>query len=135
MIETAPGPIPFKPQSVIVITGFNARLDAIKALLGVILTHTPLLAAANYTAAKQILTARKDAQALVVMDGWSLDDPSILEIHALREDFPGVRFLLITENFKDSTGSRHMEAYEVLDGRVSGNQFIHVIREMLDNGS
>ena len=123
---------PCKPQSITLITTSPSRQEAIKALLGVILTGTPLHVAANETDAKEWMVAGKDARALVVIDWWSLDDPSIAGALLLKDDFPETRCLLLVEKSQDQVLSFLLLADKVLVGNISGNRFIEVVLEIIE---
>ena len=122
---------PFIPQSIILVTRSHSRQDAIRALLGVVRAQTHLFITDNYAAAKQYLTARNYTRALLVIDGWSLDDKSILESNLLNDDYLEIRCLLLVKDAIDQPVSINPESNEVLVGSISGNQFIDVIRRMI----
>ncbi len=135
MIDIPAAHIPFKPQSIILITRIPLRQDAIKALLGIILIDIPLFVAANYAAARQFLVARKYSKTLVVVDGWSLDDQSLKGANLLKKEFPETRCLLLSETAKDQAISCYLEPDEILAGSITGNQFINVIRDVIERDS
>jgi len=132
MKNSTADPDPCKPQSIILVTTSPSRQEAIKALLGVILTGIPIHAAANDAAAKEWMAAEKDSRALMVIDGWSLDIPSIAGVLLLKVDFPESRFLLLLEKSQDQLFSYLLAADKVLVGSISGNHFIEVVLEMID---
>ena len=132
MTEPATTHNQIKPQIIVLITRSSSRQDAIKALIGVIFMDSLLFAVTNGDAAKQLIATRKSSEALVVIDGWSLDDQSINIGCSLKKDFPDAFYLLLIENLDNKTLSCHMEPDEVLVGSVSGNKFVNVIRAMID---
>lgn len=139
MTETAAARTPFTPQFIIVISASPARQHAIKALLGIVLIDTPLNVGVNYAEAKPFFAAGKHSKALVVIDGWSLDEKSMIEINSLKKDFPETRCLLLVESSNTQrTGpgelgdSRNINPDKVLAGSVTGNQFIDGLRSLIE---
>jgi hypothetical protein len=139
MTETAGARTPFKPQFIIVITTSPARQHAIKALLGIVLIDTPLNVGANYAEVKPFFAAGKHSKALVVIDGWSLDEKSMIEINSLKKDFPETRCLLLAESSntqRTGTGelavSGNVNPDKGLAGSVTGNQFIDGVRNLIE---
>jgi len=132
MTETAVVRAPFKPQFIIVITASPARQYAIKALLGIVLIYTPLHVGANYAEAVPFFAARNNSKALVVIDGWSLDEKSMIEINSLKKDFPETRCLLLVESSKELAVSRNLNPDKVLAGSVTGNQFIDGLKKLIE---
>jgi hypothetical protein len=123
-----------KPQSIILITGSKARQYAIKALLRTISTDTSFFIAINTAEVRELLTTWNNSRFLVVIDGWSLDDQSIMGTCLLKENFPGTRCLLLVENSADQAIPRDQKPDKVLVGNISGNKFIELIREMIECG-